>query len=84
MNNIVALLNERSETHGRYARQCEITQRLKRVMIESGLHSLPDTHVEALDMIALKIGRIFAGDSNFADHWDDIAGYAKLVADEVR
>ena len=34
---------------------------------------------EALDMIAHKIGRIFAVDADFLDHWLDIAGYATLV-----
>ena len=29
-------------------------------------------------MIALKLSRILSGQSNFKDHWDDIAGYAKL------
>lgn len=35
---------------------------------------------ESLDMILHKIGRIIAGDPTHADHWDDIAGYAKLVS----
>jgi hypothetical protein len=36
-----------------------------------------------LEMIAHKIGRVLAGDPNHADHWDDIAGYARLVARRV-
>ena len=43
---------------------------------------LEQTQRESLDMIAHKIGRILAGDPDFRDHWDDIAGYAKLVADK--
>jgi hypothetical protein len=31
-------------------------------------------------MIAHKIGRIIAGDPDFRDHWDDLAGYATLIA----
>jgi hypothetical protein len=31
--------------------------------------------------VAHKIGRILAGNPSFRDHWADIAGYAKLVAD---
>lgn len=45
---------------------------------------LPKMHREALDMIAHKIGRILNGDHDYADSWDDIAGYARLVADRVR
>ena len=32
-------------------------------------------------MIALKLSRILSGQSNFKDHWDDIAGYAKLASE---
>jgi hypothetical protein len=35
-------------------------------------------------MIAHKIGRILNGDPDYIDSWDDIAGYAKLVADRLR
>ncbi len=38
---------------------------------------------EALEMIAHKIGRILNGDPDYADSWHDIAGYAKLVEDEL-
>ena len=34
-------------------------------------------------MILHKIGRILNGDPNYADSWHDIAGYAKLVEDEL-
>lgn len=42
-----------------------------------------DQH-EALEMNAHKVGRIINGDPNYADSWDDIAGYAKLVGDRLR
>jgi hypothetical protein len=42
---------------------------------------MPDAQIEALDMIALKLSRILSGQANFKDHWDDIAGYAKLGAE---
>ncbi|WP_257617167.1 hypothetical protein [Campylobacter pinnipediorum] len=34
-------------------------------------------------MIAHKIARILAGNPNYKDHWDDIAGYATLVSKEL-
>jgi hypothetical protein len=34
-------------------------------------------------MICHKISRIANGDPNYADSWDDIAGYAKLVSDYI-
>ena len=73
------LLTEREKTHGSFERHAEITQRLKRVMeAELTYHDLIDRHKESLQMIQHKIGRILAGKANFKDHWDDIAGYAKL------
>jgi len=32
-------------------------------------------------MIALKLSRILSGQADFKDHWDDIAGYAKLASE---
>ncbi len=76
------LLNERQKTHGDYSMHAEITQELKDKMFEmDGWGRLDYCQKEALHMIAHKIGRILAGNPFFKDHWDDIAGYAKLVAD---
>lgn len=38
---------------------------------------------EAVDMIAHKLGRIAAGDPLEPDHFNDIAGYAKLVPSRI-
>jgi hypothetical protein len=74
------LLNERGKTHGDFKVQAEITQRLKLIMGEyKNWRQLNHDQREALEMIAHKIGRILAGDPNYKDHWDDIAGYAKRV-----
>lgn len=90
---ISALLSGRGKTHGDYSYHAHITQQLKRVAREfhvtdiasdtpfPAMEKLNDAQTESLDMIFHKIGRILAGDPNFRDHWDDIAGYAKLVAD---
>lgn len=87
------LLIERGKTHGDYSYHASITQRLKETC--QNFHivgpasdtpyrpyvELPATHAEALDMIFHKIGRIIAGDPDFRDHWQDISGYAMLVAE---
>jgi hypothetical protein len=83
------LLIERGKTHGDYEIHARITQRLMEVILdedlgiaEIGLSSkLNHMQRESIHMICHKIGRILAGDPDFRDHWDDIAGYAKLVAD---
>jgi hypothetical protein len=80
------LLAERGKTHGKFSEHADITQSLKRIF-NYWTHArddlLTDSQREALDMIAHKIGRILAGDPNYQDHWDDIAGYAKLVSNEI-
>jgi uncharacterized protein DUF6378 len=74
-----ALLAERGKTHGKFEDHAHYAQELKRI-ISWEAHKFTDEQREALAMIAHKIGRIMAGDPNFADHWDDIAGYARLVS----
>lgn len=79
-----ALLVERKTTHGEFKENAAIAQRIKMIMREHG-NWAPMSHFqrEALEMIAHKMGRIVVGDANFHDHWDDIAGYAKLVSDRI-
>lgn len=75
------ILAERPSTHGDFRDNSTISQELKRVMHgKVGWDRLTSFQREALDMIAHKISRILAGNPNFKDHWDDIAGYATLVA----
>jgi len=75
---IQTILDERQKTHGDFKINSAITQSLKRALADEG--NLSDAQREALDMILHKIGRIVAGNANEKDHWDDIAGYATLVA----
>lgn len=79
------LLEERESTHGDFADVSRVAQEIKDAISRGpNLGKLSPIQVEALSMIASKIGRVLSGDQDFADHWDDIAGYAKLVADRVR
>jgi hypothetical protein len=45
---------------------------------------MSDVQREAMHMIMLKIARIISGDNNTHDHWDDIAGYAKLASADIK
>jgi hypothetical protein len=78
------LLSIRGKTHGDFTIHAEISMGLKE-QIEAcqNWSSLSFVQKEALHMIQHKIGRILAGDPNHKDHWDDIAGYAKLVSDRL-
>lgn len=81
------LLSERQKTHGDFIDHARVTWRLKQVLKDEEIimgKNLSPVQTEALEMICHKIGRIFAGNPDFLDHWDDIAGYATLVAKSLR
>lgn len=75
------LLQERAKTHGSFKQNAELSQTLKLYFRNGGTAPQRAEQREALDMIALKISRILSGQAHFKDHWDDIAGYAKLGAE---
>jgi len=77
---IETILNEREKTHGSFLVHASVTQGIKNILYAKGKMKFNTRQREALDMIAHKIGRIVAGDPNYKDHWDDIAGYALLVS----
>lgn len=77
------ILEERGSRYGKFIDHARITQNLKTIIDENDNGKLTWSQRESLDMIAHKIGRILNGDPNYADSWIDIAGYAKLVADEL-
>lgn len=76
------IISTRQPTHGDYSSTSAIAQMLKADMShQSSWSSLPENQRESLEMIATKIARILSGDADLRDHWDGIAGYAKLSAD---
>ena len=90
------MLSERGKRYGKFTGHAVITQTIKRAMREYKLPCkdapdffyipfdlLAEDQKEALDMVAHKIGCILNGDPDYADSWDDIAGYAKLVGDRL-
>ena len=87
MTDITQTLTERGNRYSPFKGHAEITQQLKDVIdyhLNARLKTLSSSQHEALDMICHKIGRIINGDPNYDDSWIDIAGYAQLVADELR
>jgi hypothetical protein len=79
-----ALLADRGKTHGDYSVHANITQNTKDLWrAHTGWERLNKEQRETLDMIAHKVGRALAGNPHFADHWDDIAGYARLVSKAI-
>lgn len=73
------ILNERHKTHGDYNEVARVSQAIKRVMKDTtNWDRLNESQREALEMMCSKFGRLLSGDMDFKDHWDDLAGYAKL------
>ena len=81
-----ATLDARAVDYGKFIEGAEVMQMLKRV-VQAALNNRDKTlahdQAEAMDMIIHKIGRIVNGNPDVVDHWLDIAGYAKLVADRL-
>ena len=84
MNDLTGTLADRGARYGAFVGHARITQAIKQAMYDSPKWEvLADDQIEALEMVAHKIGRILNGDPDYADSWVDIAGYAKLVADRL-
>ena len=84
MDSIEKTLEDRGKKYGVFEDHACTTRGIKNAMLNSrNWRVLDNDQAEALEMIAHKIGRILNGDSDYADSWIDIAGYAKLVADRL-
>jgi len=79
------ILEDREVTHGDFEMKAMWIQEIMENLI--GLNSYQNMEAdkkEAIHMILVKLSRIIYGNHNHADHWDDIAGYALLVADRIK
>ena len=79
------IIADRQITHGVFADSTKFMQAMKDMMrAQPNWSKMPAYMREALDMFAHKQGRILHGDFNFADHWDDVGGYAIRVSKTIR
>ena len=79
------ILKDREVTHGDFEMKAMWIQEIMENI--TGLYSWEDMSAdqrEAIHMILVKLSRIIYGNYNHVDHWDDIAGYALLVADRIK
>ena len=72
------LLNEREQTHGAFSQNAAMWDDILFSM--NGAKFQRPEHRLALSQICLKIARA-AQHPEYAEHWNDIAGYAKLAAE---
>jgi hypothetical protein len=85
--NIDQTLDERAKDYGRFKDSAALMQGIKRLLADHARRhdkTFADDQWEALEMIVHKMARIVNGNPDKVDHWVDIAGYAKLVADRLQ
>lgn len=71
----------RHATHGEFDKTAENILRLEQAFyVGAGPTPLNAAQRHGVNQILVKLARISSGDPNCKDHWDDIAGYASLVA----
>ena len=82
--NIKDTLDTRHGSHGSFKENGRVTMALI-AQLKSGpsWHSMSTDQQLAAIFIAHKLARITCGNSNFPDHWHDIAGYATLVEESL-
>ena len=85
MRKTETILKERQKQHGSFKTHAEAEVGLQRVVQEAGLYYSQATAVQdiGLQMILHKVARIISGGLNHSDSWEDIAGYATLVAKDM-
>ena len=82
-------LSQRGKRYGSFKNHANLAQSLK-TSFENHVRSygqpenFNNTINEAIDMIFHKIARIANGDPQYDDSWQDIAGYAQLVVDDIQ
>ena len=80
MSELNKTLAERQKTHGDFRQVAKVAETL---MNNIEFQRLSASQSFAVRMIIGKLARIVCGNPNEPDHWHDIAGYAKLVEDEL-
>ncbi len=84
MSDINHVITDRGSNYGRFEDGAKIMQGMKEQARNSpAWERMKPNQREAMDMILHKCGRILNGNPDYADSWVDIAGYAKLVADQL-
>lgn len=79
------ILQARGARYGKFTDNAKIAQLLKATLrIGKRWGDAAYDVREAADNICIKLSRMLTGDPEYVDNWDDIAGYAKVVADRIR
>ena len=78
------VLEERGSRYGEFHSHAYMSQLIKDTFkLFPSYKELRPSQKEAIEMIAHKLARVLNGDPNYIDNWTDIAGYARLVEQEL-
>ena len=84
---VQSILAQRGARYGNFTDQAEhcliIKGTIFGLMGIEKVQTLKSDQIEAISNIANKLARITNGDPHYHDSWQDIAGYAQLVADRL-
>lgn len=80
---IEAKVVARDARYGDFAYEAGLADAVIDMILGRGVNLLP-YQKQALRMILTKIARLVSGDGNWLDGWVDIAGYAILVARQLK
>lgn len=72
------ILIEREKTHGSFKDFADMRVAAGDILGYAKNNKLNAMQKVSIAMVLTKLCRILVGDPNFADHWDDISGYAML------
>ena len=77
------ILSERGDRYGDFADVAATAKEIQEsVLLRCG--PLEPFMVIAIQNIAMKLSRVANGNPEYIDNWVDIAGYAQLVANELK
>jgi hypothetical protein len=80
MSDTNEIIAARTRTHGRFSDVAKASCALKAILRTGPAWiAMNDQERESADMIVHKLARIISGNPHEEEHWDDIAGYAKIA-----
>jgi hypothetical protein len=78
------ILNDREKSYGNYAENCQLTQDLKDcIRGHPRWVTMSADKKQSCEMIVYKMARIISGNHAHKDSWDDIAGFALLISNDI-
>ena len=80
MDTVQETLADREKSYGSYPENCKLTQDVKDILrAHPRWETMSPDKKQSVEMIVYKMARIITGDHGHKDSWHDIAGFARLI-----